>query len=88
MKICKATIQETKDYLAHLPLCMKAMYSVSQEQACYDKNIHTYFLLNPVNKTIIISSSLINKAKSLGSEENKLMNYFISNFPSFTLKTV
>ena len=87
MKICAATAQERKDYLAYLPLGMEAMYDVIQGPITI-KNIHTFYLLSPVNETIIISSSLVNKAKVFGSEENKLMNFFITNFPGFTFKVV
>ena len=78
---------ETKDYLAYLPLGMEAMYDLIQGPVTI-KTFHTFYLLSPVNETIIISSSLVNKAKVFGSEENKLMNFFITNFPGFTFKVV
>lgn len=87
MKINAANNQEKKDYLAYLPFAMKVMCNVVHESITI-QNIHSIHLISQVKKIIIISNSLLQNAKTFGSDENKLMNYFSRNYPDYTIKVV
>ena len=87
MKINAANNQEKKDYLAYLPLAMRAMRNVANESITI-QDIHSIHLISQVKKSIIISNSFLQNAKTFGTEENKMMNYFSRKYLDYTIKVV
>ena len=87
MKITAANVQEMNDYILSLPIGMETLNEILPTPITL-KEITNIYLINSIERIILVSSTMIRSSKVFGTEENRLMNKLISEYPGYTFKVV